>query len=253
MRAIEPRDREHALEGSVNFRDLGGLETRDGHAVRRGTFFRSDALARLTEADLEQLRELGIATMVDLRTDDELRRYGVSPLREHGVRHVHLPLLEQTNEPEEFEPDLSLGDLYIRMLERASARVRMLFEAFADAGNLPAVVHCTAGKDRTGLTVALVLQLLGVDESSIVADYAMTDRNMARLIESRREEGQPISQVQVPEHYMRAVPETMEYFLATLDERWGSVHGYLDEIGVDVTTRDAVRANLLERSSVGQQ
>lgn len=244
MRVVDLRDREHAFEGSVNFRDLGGLETEDGHMVRRGAFFRSDALSQLTGVDLDQLQALGIATMIDLRTHDELERYGVSPLRKHGVRHLHLPLIDRTDGPAALDPELTLGVFYVRMLEQAGARIRTLFETLADASALPAVVHCTAGKDRTGVVVALVLKTLSVPNSAIVADYAMTDRNMARLIESRAGEGQSISAMDIPAHYMRAVPETMEYFLATLEKRWGTVEDYLDAIDVARPVRESVRARL---------
>ncbi|HYH11373.1 MAG TPA: tyrosine-protein phosphatase [Thermomicrobiales bacterium] len=251
MSALESPNRELTLEGSANFRDLGGLETRDGQVVRSATLFRSDALAYLTAADLDLLGAIGIASMIDLRTADELERYGLSPLREHGVRHIHLPLIERTGDPADFNRDLTLSDFYVRILEHAGDRVRRIFETLAEPSNLPSVVHCTGGKDRTGIAVALVLRLLNVPDAMIVADYAMTDRNMARLVESRRAAGQPISHVNVPEHFMRAVPETMEYFLVTLDNRWGSIHGYLDAIEIDVAVRDAVRSNLLAPAQAG--
>jgi protein-tyrosine phosphatase len=238
-------DRELLLEGSVNFRDLGGLTARTGAVVRAGRLFRSDALARLTSADLERLAGLRISTLIDLRTVDEITRTGPSPLLNHGAAHLHLSILDGDVTTREYDPDRTLGALYEEMLRTAGRRFRAIFETLAEPERLPAVVHCTAGKDRTGVTVALVLRLLGIPDELIVADYAITDRNIARLIESRRRAGQPISSVRVPEQFMRAVPETMETFLATIDDTWGSVDSYLDFIAVSPATRTAIRENLL--------
>lgn len=239
-------DRELSLEGSVNFRDLGGLPTTDDRRTQAGRLFRSDALHRLTNADLDILSDLGIATMIDLRSESELEKSGPSPLLDRGTRHLHLPLFSSDTSPEAIDPALTLGDLYVRMLERGTGRIRAIFEILANGQHLPAVIHCAAGKDRTGVVTALVLRSIGVADITIVEDYALTDRNMMRLIEQMRTSGQPLSSMRVPDHYMRAVPETMELFLRTVDDTYGSTIGYLAHAGIDRPVIAAVRDQLLE-------
>lgn len=242
----ETIDRELSLEGSVNFRDLGGLPTTDDRRTRAGRLFRGDALHRLTNPDLDILSELRIATLIDLRSDSELEKSGPSPLLERGTRHLHLPLFSSDTSPEAIDPALTLGDLYVRMLERGTDRIRMIFQILANGRNLPTVVHCAAGKDRTGVVTALILRSIGVADITIVEDYALTDRNMIRLIERMRATGQPLSSLRVPDHYMRAVPETMEVFLRSVDDTYGSTSGYLAHVGIDAPVIAAVRDQLLE-------
>jgi protein tyrosine/serine phosphatase len=242
----ETINRELSLEGSVNFRDLGGLLTTDNRRTRAGRLFRSDALHRLTNADLDILSELRIATLIDLRSQSELERSGPSPLLDRGTRHLHLPLFSSDTSPAAIDPALTLGDLYVSMLERGTDRIRMIFEILADGRDLPAVVHCAAGKDRTGVVTALILRSIGIADITIVEDYALTDRNMMRLIEQMQASGQPLSGMRVPDHYMRAVPETMELFLKTVDDTYGSTSGYLTHAGVDAPVIAAVRDQLLQ-------
>lgn len=239
-------NRHLSLEGSANFRDLGGLSTADGRRVRAGRLFRSDALHRLTASDLDVLDGIGVATLIDLRSDDELREGGPSPLLDRGTRHLHLPVLSSTTAPAAIGPEMTLAVLYGQMLERGDGLLRALFEALVAEEYLPAVIHCAAGKDRTGVVTAIVLRALGVPDITIVEDYALTDPNMIRLVELSREAGHPLSRTQVPEHFMRALPQTMEAMLATLDETYGSTDAYLSRGGVDARLIAAVRDALLE-------
>jgi protein-tyrosine phosphatase len=243
---VELLDREVRLEGSVNFRDLGGLQTTDGRIVRSGRLFRSDALHRLTSADLESIAHLTIATLIDLRSPKELERSGPSPLLERGARHIHMPIFTGDVTADEVREESTLEELYVKMLERGTDKFGLVFEILATGEDLPAVIHCAGGKDRTGVVTALVLRALGVPDPAIVADYAITDRNMARLIEQFRASGHPVSEMRVPDHYMRAVPETMETFLRTVDETYGSTTGYLAHAGIDGQVVSRLRDQLLE-------
>jgi protein tyrosine/serine phosphatase len=234
-------DRHILLEGASNFRDLGGLVTDDGRTVRRGRLYRSDALFRLTTADVAILQELGIATIIDLRSDDELRRSGPGPMEATGVRHERVPIVDVPATEER-----TLGEMYIDMLDGLQDRFAHIVTILADTGRLPAIVHCWAGKDRTGIVTALILSALDVPATEIVADYALTEANMRRLIEIGNPEAQDIDLSTIPAHYLEAKPETMETFLAAVAGRWGSPVGYLEAIGIDAATLDRVRANLLE-------
>lgn len=248
MANAETINRELSLEGSMNFRDLGGLQTSDGQKVRTGRVFRSDALHRLTARDIAVLSRLEIATLIDLRSPAEIEQSGPSPLLEHGARHLHMPVFSRDLSPHDISPDSTLGDLYITMLEMGTSGVGMLFETLSQEGRLPAVIHCAAGKDRTGIVSALVLRALDVPDATIVADYALTDRNMMQLIQGMQALGHSFP-TQVPDTMLRAVPETMETFLRSLDEMYGSTPGYLRHAGVQPGVISAVRDQLLEPSS----
>lgn len=242
---LDPR--ELTLEGSVNFRDLGGLLTSDGRRIRTGLIYRSDALHGLTAADMVQLAAHRIALLVDLRTATEIERSGPSPLVSGGSRVLHAPIMEQEGSP----PDLAgvaMEVLYANMLDKGRSRFGRIFTTLAEDDSLPTVIHCAAGKDRTGVTVALLLRTLGVPDEAIMLDYALTDRNMARLLERLERSGAVPAGTTYPAHLYRAAPETMEAFLASLDQTWGSADAYLAGAGVTRDHVETLRHRLLEPS-----
>jgi protein tyrosine/serine phosphatase len=244
QQVLDPR--ELTLEGSVNFRDLGGMATATGGTVKDRHVFRSDALHGLTTADLDLLADYGISLLVDLRDIREIERSGPSPLLERGTRHLHTPLMASAAPTEAPDPSLGMEVLYGQMLERAQPRFGEIFQALAEESNLPAVIHCAAGKDRTGVTVALLLRLLEVPDETIVLDYAISDRNMARLMERLAAAGYLTSATQYPAHYNRAAPETMERFLQALDATFGSAADYLAEAGLSAHQAATIRTRLVD-------
>ena len=138
----------------MNFRDLGGYVVASGDAVTRWrTLFRADGLGELTVGDFTVLRDLGIRTVIDLRAAYELER-GQFDVASHPVSYHHIPFIESIPDPEEFDrrPDL-LEAQYLEMLDNAGTEIRSALEVLAGPDALPAVFHCTAGKDRTGLLV----------------------------------------------------------------------------------------------------
>ena len=239
-------DRVFHLEGAANFRDLGGLETTSGQKVRRGRIFRGDALHRLNQSDMERLSNLGIATLIDLRSPEELARSDPSPLIASGVRHLNVPVFDVDALPADKMPTTTLVDMYVNLLRSCGSSFRQIFRLLADAASYPAVIHCAAGKDRTGITSALILESLGVADDVIVADYAITDGNMARVIELGRAAHVDISELDIPDHLTRAMPETMESFLLAIRTEWGSITGYLGGIGVPNHEIATLAAHLLE-------
>lgn len=245
--AFDPR--EVALEGSTNFRDLGGLVNRHGQAIRNGRIFRSDALARLTATDLERLSTYRITTLIDLRSVQEQERTGPSQLiAHHGTRVVHAPVTDLDASPTGMA-EQTLVEMYQDFLVKGTAAYSRVFTTLSTDEELPAVIHCAAGKDRTGVAVALLLRLLDVPDETIVEDYAITDRNMQRMIrgwmESNPELASKTEGVRIPEHVVRAHPETMEAFLVALDETYGSAEDYLLTTGVTSTGIDRLRVQLL--------
>jgi protein-tyrosine phosphatase len=225
------------LEGCFNFRDLGGYRTRDGRSVKWQRLFRADGLHRLTDADLAQLAELGLATVIDLRTDQELEEVGRIAWPAPGLAYHHLPMLDVLPDRTTYPAwvDVSyVADRYEAMLEKGASAVGEALAILTDPAAYPAVFHCAAGKDRTGLLAAVVLGLLGVSDEDIIADYALSQLAMTRMLEwlraERPEVGEQIEGSAAA--IVTAEPDTMSLLLGRLRDRHGSFAGYADSLGV---------------------
>ena len=237
---------------AYNWRDLGGLPTEDGHRIRPGRFFRSDTLQEIDDADAERLaREVGLRTVVDLRLSGEVVREGRGALQEHEtVRHLNVPLISVDLSVPGTAVPLITADMhvphYLGFLTVSGERFRIIAEALADGG-LPAVVHCAAGKDRTGVVVAVILDAVGVQREAIVDDYVRTreayDQVHARLqrLDSYREYID-----QQPKEVLDASPETIGGFLDGLYAQFGSGAGYLRSVGVGDDVIAALRTALVD-------
>jgi protein-tyrosine phosphatase len=236
-----------ALEGAVNFRDLGGYPADAGMRTRWRRLFRADGLGDLTEGDLEVMRALGIRTVIDLRSGDELER-GRYDTDAHRVTFHHFPIIEKLPDAEEFDrrPGL-LGSQYQEMLRDAGDAFLGVLQVLAAPDALPAVFHCTAGKDRTGVLSALVLSLLGVDEDTVVADYALSGAAMvrlrAKLIVKYPDSRDVIENI---DEVFSAEPAQMQALLDHLGNEYGSVGAYLRRLGAGDELIAALRAALLE-------
>jgi protein-tyrosine phosphatase len=230
------------LQGAANFRDLGGLTTGDGRLVRRGRIFRSDVLYKLTDEDMVVLNPLGIRTVIDLRSDHEVRNYAESPLKRAGLQHFHVPITDVTVDP---AVEVSLVDQYIGMLRRIREGFGAVFGHLAH-DHYPLVINCFAGKDRTGITSALILGAVGVPAAEIAADYALSGENMRRLIQIHRATNVDFAELEIPPQWLEANPDTMLGMLGAIDEEWGSVRGYLEAIGVTQGEIERIAGLLIE-------
>lgn len=239
-----PQQRRHLrLQGSVNFRDLGGYPTVAGGTVRWGTLYRADGLSRLTGADIQVLLErVRLAEILDLRSSLERDRDGDAALPPDRVRYHHLPLLDDADlSPLALgawlQQDGGFGGLYAQMLRQSPDAVATAVRVIA-AGDQPQVFHCSAGKDRAGVLAALVLALAGVPNEDIVRDYHLSDQYFLPVAERLLRtpgleallDGVPLDAIRPLLH---APPEAMEYFLARLAEEWGGAAGYATSAGLD--------------------
>jgi protein-tyrosine phosphatase len=240
-------DRLIALEGAVNFRDLGGYDAGGGTRTRWRTLFRADGLGELTEADLSVLRALGIRTVIDLRSGSEFER-GRFDVDAHPVAFHHFPFIDQLPDAQEFDrrPGL-LGAQYLEMVRDAGGQILAALEVLAAPDALPAVFHCTAGKDRTGVLSAIVLSLLGVDEPTVVADYALSgeaiQRLRAKLLVKYPEGRETIENI---DEVFSADPAQMELLLDHVRDRYGSVRAYIEGLGAGPGLVEGLRRALLE-------
>ncbi|HXK23886.1 MAG TPA: tyrosine-protein phosphatase [Myxococcota bacterium] len=234
------------LEGCLNFRDLGGYASADGRTLRRGLLFRSDALHLLTQNDVARIRdELRIGAIVDLRSTKELDSEGRGPLEQLPIRFHHLPLFDgfDAKAAAAMREQMGLADRYFRLAEYARGPIASVVETLAES-DAPAVYHCAAGKDRTGILSAVLLGILGVPDEVIVADYALTaeaiDAIHSRLL---RSEGYQNMLSALPPDTMHAEAKTMISFLAQMRSRYGSLRDFAEDAGVS----SRAIANLEER------
>jgi protein-tyrosine phosphatase len=235
------------LEGAVNFRDLGGYRTTDGQRTRWRVLFRADGLSELTESDLEVMRELGVRTVVDLRSGYEVEQ-GRFNIDAHPVDFFHFPFIDALPATEEWDrrPGL-LGSQYKEMLDDAGHQILSALTALAAPEARPAVFHCTAGKDRTGLLSAIVLMLLGVDEETVVADYALSGEAMERLrakLILKYPDGRDV--IADIDEVFSADPANMVGLIEHLRARYGTMAEYAAHIGVSDALVAQLRAGLLE-------
>jgi protein tyrosine/serine phosphatase len=250
------------LEGAVNVRDLGGLPTSDGGTTVAGRLLRSENLQELSEGDVTRLvDELGVTTVVDLRSTNEVVIEGPAPLDAlPGVRHAHHPVLKEfidvsdtvkaalltelaAADRERYPDDHTCGH-YLGYLENRPEVVTGALRSIATAPGA-AIVHCAAGKDRTGVVIALALSAAGVEPEVIVADYMATDERLeaivGRLSRSRMYAG-GVNGRPVRAHAPRA--ETMKAFLEQLDTRYGGVESWLAASGFTTEELGQLRVKL---------
>lgn len=231
------------LEGLDNLRDLGGTKAAEG-TVAPGRLWRSDNLQTLEAADVTMLRDLGLTDVIDLRSAYERRTEGPTPLTEADwVRHHWLSLIPETDSPVEVlekavplnRPDQVLSDpvaaSYVGyIVDRPDAILTAMRVVARSEG--AALVHCAAGKDRTGTVIALILSALGVDRSTVIADYVVTSERIGRVVaRMRRARSYQGTLDGLPDEVFYARAEVMNAVLSHVDEHWGGVPGLLVKIG----------------------
>lgn len=230
---------------TYNFREVVAT-TADGVALRRGALYRSDALNRLTRDGRATLSGLGIVRVVDLRSQFDVRMGGPDRLRGAAVEVVRVPILGGG-----FQLDLSsisLRGLYAAILTEFGAALGESVLAVADAPG-PVVVHCTAGKDRTGLLVALALRAVGVPVEQVLADYEVTAANLAgewtdRMLRRSRRFRIPVTD-NLLEVLAGSPRDALADTLDLVDARYGGVAAYLARVGVDDAAVGRLRRRLL--------
>ena len=258
------------MDGLVNLRDVGGIPTEDGGTIRPGRLLRSDNLQSLSDADIAALLELGLSDVVDLRSDYEAESEGPGPLSGHPEVTIHqLSLFREWREgvgeekpderpevlPEEalpwvdLEPSVELDNPvashYLSyLIERPDSVVEAL-RTIADAPGAT-LVHCAAGKDRTGTIVALALSLAGADRDAIVADYAASSERMQAIVDRLRATRTYADNLRDrPLSSHMTYPETLEALFEHIDSEYGGVEPMLAKLGWTEDDTARLRAKLL--------
>lgn len=236
-------------EGCLNVRDLGGHPTADGRETRFGAVVRADSVRHLTPAGWDALVDYGVRTIVDLRRHDELER---DPPLDVPVDVAHVPLDDppyydelQALWRQKGDDDRGVYETYVRMLELLAPNFARAIETVADAPEGAVVVHCFAGKDRTGLTCAMLLRLAGVGVDDIADDYGLSADNIRAIIDPWADAARDEQERALRLRIGSSPPQVMHDVLAELERRHGGVDGYLREAGVAEDTLERVRSRLL--------
>lgn len=246
------------LDSVANLRDIGGYRTTDGRTVRWQRIYRGASLAFLTAEDAAKLAEMGLKIICDFRTKEEA---AANPdILPENVEYMRLTV--RTNEDTRWQrlrillfERGRLGDtlveMYTRiMIDQNAALFGTIFRRIADENNLPLLMHCSAGKDRTGVAIALLLRVLGVPENTVIADYSLSNLYFEYFRKITAPVIQRAAQLGITEEEMRplllAHPNTLQTMLAYIDAKYGSVEKYLrDAAGLEDATLEKIRANLL--------
>jgi len=252
------------LEGGCNFRDIGGQAAAGGRTVRWGCVYRAGVLSYFTSADAERLSALGVRAICDLRRADERER---EPTRwpTPDVTTLtwpdgdHAPTVTgrlMSSQPDGEGMRAAMLNLYRNLPRWMAPRVRGLFECVAD-GRMPVVVHCSAGKDRTGFAVAMLFAALGVSADSCMQDYLYTNEvgNFEEFIQRRRNSSLGVTDARHPLFRMpadirrvlfTADPDYLHAANAQIDGEFGGLESYLEQaVGLTALLRRRMQDALL--------
>lgn len=257
---------EPELAAVRNFRDVGGLPTVDGRRVRYGMLFRSGHLAHATEQDAAFLSSLGLHTIFDFRNASDQKLEGPD-VELPGVRNVNLPLTDPAD-GSEFWKMVRDGDLdqlralladgkganrminsYRAIVKQRTAEHSQVLHSLAE-DSVPALMHCAAGKDRAGLSIAITLLAVGVEREAIVTDYLESNAAHRRYKVHRSSTSDSAYSPEVMELLSPLFDARAEYLAAafeTIEETWGGVDAYLEQgLGITPELRDRLRERLLD-------
>jgi len=262
--AAPQHPRRTEVTGSRNLRDIAGYHTMDGRQIKKGVLYRSDHLDNITKRDFEKIAALGVKTVYDLRGEEERERDPQRLPEIVSVEVVSLPVFYQGLDPYVtarrivISGDVEEGEFYQLMVEAYRAYVldfstqwSLLLKGLAEPGTLPALIHCTYGKDRTGVAVAIVLSSLGVPREKVMEDYLLSNKFWESKTELYSCLANCASCFRTPRSEVRALmevrPEYLDAAFAAIDEKYGSFEGYLREgLGIDDATLERLRSTLLE-------
>lgn len=247
------KSRQINFEAIYNFRDLGGYKTNDGHEVAWRRLFRSGELQKMTFPDAEKLmQEIGLVSVLDLRSNLEIAQQGLGLVSTSGLKYYNVSFISDGGDKEgnikRYQGLANMGQFYLRLLRQEEFAQRLI-EALTFIGNQsnqPLVFHCSAGKDRTGLLSAIILNILGVCDEDIAGDYSLTASHphmqYNRATSEMKKEGAAKG---LPAFFWEETSELMLQFLAKFKEEYGSAEQYLREHGADSSLIPSLKKGLI--------
>jgi protein-tyrosine phosphatase len=245
-------ERHQPFEGVVNFRDLGGYETTDGHRVKWGQVFRSGHLARATKKDRVLIRRMGIRLIYDFRTPGEVKAQPDWLPDDGSIEYLQLPIVHGEFDPVAAMESLKKGDIswltedfmirrYIQKIDDFPDIWGEFIARAADSASRPLVFHCTAGKDRAGAAAALILLALGVPEETVIRDHGLSNVYIADALKMINERIVAMGiDPQKVAPYFTAPRNAIVALINHIRTTYGSATNYLQ-------TRAGISPNRLER------
>lgn len=230
------------IKGVSNFRDLGGIPTKDGRVIKWGKFYRSGKLNKMKNKDLDYFTTLGIKTVVDFRDDVEVEKDKSKLPTTYKINKVRVPIGDRSGnmqtqlkkkirkaDQKTFDSEGFVGDVMRQFIDTFAFHYQPFLDLAFEEENAPLLFHCTAGKDRTGLGAAILLAMLGVEKDVILDDFLMSNfyRNReinktlrkTSLVGVRQRVAQPL--VEVKESYLKIAFDA-------IDEKYGSMENFLE-------------------------
>jgi protein-tyrosine phosphatase len=258
------------LKGTSNTRDIGGYKTNDERTLRWRQIIRSDNLSRLTPDDFQKLEELGLKTVIDLRTEREHDQSPTVWVGENPPQFHHFPIghaqndwfnaqrrMMKNNRFSESQAREHMVEAYRMILEEGPPSYEKLLDLVLDESNWPVLIHCNAGKDRAGVAVTLILEALGVDRETIMSEFLLTNevsRTKAKAAYLAKERKTSSSRVGGRSHrgpsadawfpIIGVEAVMLEAFYTGVEEKYGSMEVLLAELGVDQDARIELTSSL---------
>lgn len=230
------------LTGAINARDLGSYPLAQNRMTRNNVFFRSDSTSNFQKDDISYLSGKNLGLVVDLRSAQEVRKAPSVYSAAQNVRYENIPMLDNLNSgpaPDRVLP--SLGAIYIHLLDSAQSAFLRVFEAFYETIRIhqSCLFHCAVGKDRTGTTAMLLLDLAGAGDHVIIQDYAATYDFMKPVFDKQLAEYRAKG-YQVPEHMFRSDASNISEALSHLRNTYGNAKNYLMKCGISQNKLDTI-------------
>jgi protein-tyrosine phosphatase len=264
-----PYERVIELKGTSNTRDIGGYQTSDLLTLREGQIIRSENLSKLTAKDFQKLEEIGVKTVIDLRTDKEHEKAPTVWQGDNPPQFYHFPVGDANNywfsaqrkmmKRNRFTEKQALEHMvegYRMIVDVGPPSYQKLMDVVLDQSNWPILIHCNAGKDRAGIATTLILEALGVDRETIMEEFLLTNK-IARIEEKaaflakdskKSSNGRKLARTPSASAWFPIVgvqAEMLEAFYASVEAEYGSMDAFLTELGVDQDARRALAASLI--------
>jgi protein-tyrosine phosphatase len=230
------KKRQIVLEGAHNVRDIGGYKTENGKITRWKKFIRADGLESLTKSDITKLLDYGLSIDIDLRSDMEYETWA--------------DVLQYCNEVDYYQVQLlrdlkitfgSLGGIYVDASDSCKKGFYKVFSLMADNPEKTILFHCAAGKDRTGMTAALLLMLAGVSKENIIMDYTVTRENLYSVLDRFSYEND-----ENLKNYLGSEKEYIEKFINHIEKKYGGAEAYMRKIGLKESEIKSLKESFLE-------
>ncbi len=216
--------------------------------------FRSGELNLMTESDLVILsKDLGVISVIDLRSDLEIKKNGLGLLTNSPIRHHNISLISDGGDRQanikRFKGFTDMGEFYAHLIQKPDFGQKLIaaLEIIAEPANHPLVYHCSAGKDRTGILTIILLSTLGVLDNDIMADYCLSAPSTELVYNRIKSDPQLALDSGLPDYFWRVTPQTVSIFLAGIRTRYGSARNYIEDQGAHNSLAHRLQKALLEK------